>query len=591
MKILAGLVASRGAVVGSTVLYAPAEIRIEKRSINDVTAEQEQVRSAMARAAEALARTTAVVRETAGAELAHIFRSQQTIAEDDSIVDEMLTAVSEDRCSAAEAVDKVFGAYIGLFAELADDDYNAQRAADVEDVRRRVLRIALGLPEADLSAIDAGSIIVAEELFPSDTAMIDPSHVVGIATERGGLTSHVAILSKSLGIPAAVGVRNLCQDVSTGTKLALDAIDERNAWVLVDPDDRSIAALEEVNSRYAAYREEITTVVGEKGTLLDGHEIQVSANVGSDRDAVAAASDGATSIGLFRTEFLYLNATREPDEETQYAAYRTAVEAMAPGMVIFRTMDIGGDKSVPFLKVDPEDNPFLGLRALRISFRDPEMLKTQLRAILRASAHGDAKVMFPMVGSVREVIRARELFEEARAELTKAGVAIADHVDVGVMIEVPSAVFMAREIAAQVDFMSVGTNDLTQYILAADRTNGSVADYYQPFHPAVVRAIRDVVDAGNAAGIWTGVCGELAGVARAIPLLIGLGVRELSMSAGLIPEALYTMRRQEYATLTGFAERACACATVDEMQQVLDETSVGFRPGVEGRVWATQSES
>ncbi len=589
MKVLSGLVASPGAAHGNAILHQPSEITIDPQTVQDVSAEQAKARHAMTQTVQSLARTTERVRISAGPELAHIFRSQQTIAEDESIVGEITSTIAERHCTGAEAIDETLSEYVRLFSELPEDGYNAQRVADVEDVRRRALRIFLELPEADLSSIPSGSIVVAEELFPSDTALIDTSKVVGIVTERGGLTSHVAILSKSLGIPAAVGVKEACSIVSTGDGVSLDAVDQRTAYVLVAPEDAAITTVKEIAQRYSRYCNDLASAVGSESRTLDGHTVQVSANIGNARAAVAVSRHGAASIGLFRTEFLYLNASTSPDEETQFEAYRTAVEAIAPGMVIFRTMDIGGDKAVPYLSIPREDNPFLGLRALRVSFRDTDSFKTQLRAILRASAYGNAKIMFPMVGSVREIVRARKLLDEARDELREANTTMADHVDVGVMIEVPAAVFMAEEIAQLVDFFSVGTNDLTQYLLAADRTNEAVSEYYQPLHPAVLRALRVVVKAARKRGIWTGICGELAGMPQAIPLLVGLGIDELSMATILIPEAIHTIRRQNFAEVSALADRACACRTVDEVGALLKERPVGFHPATEGRSWAVQS--
>lgn len=550
MERLEGISASPGLAEGRAVAYFEPELTIEHTTAEDIEAEIARLDDAVSTAVSELVEIKEQMRAGVGEEFAHIFRSQQTIAEDESIMGEVKDAVRDGGASAEQALKTVFENYIAMFEELADDDYNKARVADLADVYTRLLRRLLGVESRDLARLPEGSIIVADDLLPSDTAMIDRRRVRAFVTARGGLTSHVAILAKSLRIPAAVGVRQAPARIPDGSRLFVDTRASSGAVVFVDPDETTAAGLREEAQRHAEHLAELEQEKDREPVTTDGRRITVSGNIGADTEVEEGRQHGLSSVGLFRTEFLFLKASAMPSEEKQFAAYRAVTEALAPGMVIFRTLDVGGDKRIDYLDLAEEENPFLGMRAIRLSLRDVGPFKVQLRAILRASAFGTAKIMFPMVSGLNEVRRLKEILAEVQEELTGEGVAFDRDMEVGVMVEIPSAVLTADALAREVDFMSIGTNDLTQYLLAADRLNESVREYYEPFHPSVFRAIKQVADAMHREGKWVGVCGELGGMAEVIPVLVGLGVDELSMTPQLIPEAIHTIR----ATSTDRAE-------------------------------------
>lgn len=564
--MLKGIVASRGFAVGAAFVYRPADLSYESRTITDTAVEAERVRGAFCAAANQLEQVKEATRERLGDDSAHIFRSQQTIAQDEAIVAEVVARIESESCCAERALTEVFDAYAALFAELDDGDYNKARGDDVRDVYRRVLRLLMGRAEVDVHAMGADAIVVAADLLPSDTALLDPARVRGMITERGGATSHVAILAANLGIPAAVGVNDALSTIKHGDAIVLDtagAPDE--ARVHINPDTETRTRLQSEAAMHHRRRLTVEAVRGLEAVTPDGHRMTLSANVGTVAEARAAREAGARSIGLFRSEFLFIGRPAPPDEQTQFEAYRNAAECYAEGFVIVRTLDVGGDKQVPSLTVPHEDNPFLGYRALRVSLDRLDLFEPQLRAILRASAYGTVKVMFPMVSGVMDLRRALSVLERCRAQLRAAGVPFDESMEVGVMIEIPAAVMAAADLANEVDFFSIGTNDLTQYLLAADRMNAHVSEYYRSFDPAVFRSIRLVVEAAHARGKWVGVCGELGGNPAAVAALMGLGVNELSMSPANLDEATYIVRTTPLSDARRIAQ---AVLTLDSHEQI-----------------------
>ncbi|MFW5811746.1 MAG: phosphoenolpyruvate--protein phosphotransferase [Alkalispirochaetaceae bacterium] len=555
MGFMEGVSASPGMTRGKAVVYLPLDLNFTPRRVKERAAELARLSAAVARSIEELVRLKERVLREMGEEFAHIFRSQQTILEDESIIGEIEEQIRGEGWCAEESVRQVFTTYRQMFEELGDDDYNKERVGDLEDVHARVLRNLLGKEEIDLSDLAEGSILVAEELLPSDTALMSKERVSGMVTEKGGITSHVAILAKNLGIPAAVAVPGVTSTVRNEDTVYLDVTDPEEARVYVNPDQETRRELEQRWEEYKGRRKLLEAEKQLEPVTPDGRRITVSANIGSVEEIEAALEQGARSVGLFRSEFLFMKDKVLPDEETQFAAYKAAVEAFTDGFVILRTLDVGGDKSIDSLSIPREDNPFLGYRAVRISLDKPQLFRGQLRAALRASAFGNLKVMFPMISGPNEVVRIRALLDELIRELDEEGIDYDRSMEVGIMVEIPSAVFMADELLEHVDFMSIGTNDLTQYLLAADRLNEKIRDYYQPFHPAVFRAIARVVDAAHARGKWVGVCGELGGMPIAMPALIGLGVDELSMSAQTLPEAIHIIRRTRYQEAQELANR------------------------------------
>lgn len=567
---LSGTVASPGIASGRVFIYTTPDLSYEERGAQDIGHELERLQTAIIEAIAELAQLKERTRDSLGEEFAHIFRSQQTIAEDESILGEVEEQIRETEICAEAAVDRVYGAYRAMFDELGDGDYNKARAADLEDVHKRILRRLLGLPERDLSAIHDGAIVVAHDLVPSDTALLDPARVRAIVTEAGGPSSHVAILAKTMAIPGAVTVKKLLESIGEGDELFLDTTGEV-ARIVINPSRELRFDFEETERRYRNRQSKIERYRGLPPETPDGMKIVLSANVGSSTDLAPARDAGAASVGLYRSEFLFLHAGALPDEQRQYDAYRQAAETFTDGFVIVRTLDVGGDKQVPSLPLPEEVNPFLGKRALRLSLDRPDLFRTQLRAILRASNHGNMKIMFPMVGGVPELDAALALLEEAKTELLQTGESFDPDLEVGIMIEVPSAVWVADALAKRVSFFSIGTNDLTQYLLAADRLNGGVQEYYRVYDPSVFRAIAEVCTAARRNKRWVGVCGELGGDPRAIPALIGLGVTELSMNAQAHAEATWVVRSTPLSEAKALAERVLSLDSHTQIHALLGE--------------------
>lgn len=572
---LRGLAASPGLTYGTAVVCGVRDLSFTPEVVTDTEAEARRLSSAVKVAVSELVGLKERVRLELGSETAHIFRSQQTILEDAEILGEVFQEIREHYWCAEEAVRRIFGRYIELFRELGEEEHNRSRMADLEDVYRRLLRVLLGEEELDFSKLGEGAIVVAEELFPSDTAVIDRESVHGFVTERGGMTSHVAILAKNLGIPAVVAVRRATREIVEGSEIYLDVTDPDEGIVHVNPGGTALRRLEERRQIYEERRERLAREGHLPPVTLDGRSVTVSANISSVKEGERAVELGAGSVGLFRTEFLFSAREELPAEEEQFEVYRRVAEQFRAGYVILRTFDVGGDKPLASLPIPRQANPFLGYRAVRISLDHPQMFLDQLKAALRASAYGNMKLMFPMISGPNEVDRILGILEEARGALEKSGTPYDGAMEIGVMVEVPSAVLMAEEILDRVDFMSVGTNDLTQYLLAADRMNELIADYYQPYHPAVFRSIATIVRAAHNRGKWVGVCGELAGMPPALPALLGLGVDELSMSPQLLPEAVHTIRTLSYREAEDVARELLTMDEEPRIKALLERRSTG----------------
>ncbi len=571
MIVHRGATASPGFASGTAARYEQPDLQFTPTEAVTVETEVQRLKNAASSAVNELTALQESVRGRLGDDFAHIFRSQQTIAEDDAILAEVVEVITETVVSAETALTRVFDAYTSMFNDLADDDYNKSRGADIHDVYRRILRCLLGVPEISLSSMEPGSIVIAEDLLPSDTATLDTEHVMALVTERGGPTSHVAILSRNLGIPAAVAVQGVLDGIQNGDAVVLDATDPGHAFLVVNPDVAKRSELLQRAETYRLRQERSAAYIGRQPVTSDGHAIEFSVNIGSTAELGPAREAGARSVGLYRSEFLFLNSSRLPDEQEQFEAYRAAVERFSDGYVVVRTLDIGGDKQVAGLPLPAEDNPFLGNRGLRLCLSLPELFRTQVRAVLRASAFGDLRLMFPMVAGLNELEEAMQIIAEERKGLDALGTVYNPTMQVGVMIEVPSAVLLADELAKRVDFFSIGTNDLTQYLLAADRLNERVARYYRKFDPAIFRAVLQVVQAAHRHECWVGICGELGGDPRAVPALMGLGVDELSMSKGALAEATYAICTSDYGAVLRLADRVIRAETDAEIEGFLTD--------------------
>ena len=487
--------------------------------------------AAAARTRDRLQRFYNEASEKLGGKEAEIFDAHLTMLQDEySVAEPIRQAIREEGLSAAKAVERQFDTLAELFESL-NDELMAARAADARDLKEQLLRAVLGVPEQDISRLDRNVILLAEELVPSDTVKMDTGHVVGLATHIGGITSHTAIIARTLGIPAVVGLSGW-EGLEAGGKRAI--LDGTAGTLTLEPTAEEAAAFARKKKQTEQAERELAEYRRRPSAPRDGVPVELCANIGTPEEAKTATSFGAEGVGLFRSEFLFMDRDTLPGEEEQFAAYRQALEAMAGKPVIVRTLDVGGDKKLPALDLPREDNPFLGYRAIRMTLKHPELFRTQLRALLRAAAYGDLRIMFPMISGARELRAAKTMLEQARAELTGRGVP-AGRVRVGMMVEIPAAALMADQLAREADFFSIGTNDLIQYTLAVERGNENVAELYTPYHPAVLRLIAATARAAAEHHIPCGMCGEAAGDAKLAPALVGMGVRELSMSPRLIP--------------------------------------------------------
>ncbi len=503
------------------------------------------------------------IAQSIGSEDASVFDAHLLVVEDRTLIDEVLRTIRKERLNAESVFASVAGRYAKTLGEI-DDPYLRERAVDIQDVCRRVVRNLMGRQTSLTPPVGEARVLVAHNISPSETAQFVPNSVLGFATDQGSKTSHTAIMARSLNIPAVVALQEISQHVTHGDRVLLDGY---RGWVILNPSKQTLEEYEEFEREKGRVERALVSLRETECKTVDGKHVVLSANIEMPRDAALVLRSGAEGVGLFRTEFLYMNRDRPPTEEEQYGAYRSVLEELRPAPVIIRTLDLGGDKIMSALNLPEELNPFLGWRAIRFCLERVDVFKTQIRAILRASAHGKARMMYPMISGVEEVRRAKLLLEECRAELRAGGVPFDEKMEVGAMIEIPSAAICADLIAREVDFLSIGTNDLVQYTIAVDRLNERIAYLYAPTHPAILRLIRMVAEAGRAAGIWVGVCGEMAGEVVLTPLLLGLGVDELSTGTALVPRvkrAVQSLHSEECRAL------AAAVSEMDSPAQILE---------------------
>ncbi|AYP85252.1 phosphoenolpyruvate-protein phosphotransferase PtsI [Salmonella enterica] len=567
--MISGILASPGIAFGKALLLKEDEIVIDRKKISADKVDQEVERflSGRAKASAQLEAIKTKAGETFGEEKEAIFEGHIMLLEDEELEQEIIALIKDKHMAADAAAHEVIEGQATALEEL-DDEYLKERAADVRDIGKRLLRNILGLAIIDLSAIQEEVILVAADLTPSETAQLNLQKVLGFITDAGGRTSHTSIMARSLELPAIVGTGSVTSQVKNGDYLILDAV---NNQVYVNPTNDVIEQLRAVQEQVATEKAELAKLKDLPAITLDGHQVEVCANIGTVRDVEGAERNGAEGVGLYRTEFLFMDRDALPTEEEQFAAYKAVAEACGSQAVIVRTMDIGGDKELPYMNFPKEENPFLGWRAVRIAMDRKEILRDQVRAILRASAFGKLRIMFPMIISVEEVRALRKEIEIYKQELRDEGKAFDESIEIGVMVETPAAATIARHLAKEVDFFSIGTNDLTQYTLAVDRGNDMISHLYQPMSPSVLNLIKQVIDASHAEGKWTGMCGELAGDERATLLLLGMGLDEFSMSAISIPRIKKIIRNTNFEDAKVLAEQALAQPTTDELMTLVNK--------------------
>ena len=567
MKTIKGIPASYGVAIGPAFVYERAALEIECRSIEDPAAELARLAVAQETARQELQLVFKKALAESGEEQAEIFKAQTMMLDDPELVGAVKKIVENDMTNVESALHDTVENYASML-EALEDEYLSARALYIRDVGSRMLRILMGVAESPTAGLTQPSIIIARDLTPSDTILLDKTFVLGFCTMRGGATSHTAILARSLGIPAVVGAGKKVRKVKDGTSMILDG---DTGEVVIKPDEATLAEYLIRQEAFVRIKSKAAQVSDQPAVTLDGHRVEVVANIGSVEDARSALDAGAEGVGLLRSEFLYLERSSLPTEDEQYKCYKTIADTFGKLPVILRTLDVGGDKEIPYIDMPHEDNPFLGVRAIRLCLARPQLFKPQLRAALRAGHGNNLKLMFPMVATVDEVVKARALLEECRRELKAEGLPTADEMEIGIMIEIPAAAIMADQLAEVVDFFSIGTNDLSQYTLAADRTNQHVAEIAAGFQPAVFRLIKQVIDAAHAKGKWVGLCGEMAGEILAIPILLGLGLDEFSMNPPAVPYAKLLIRSISMEQAREVADAALNQTSSDKIRALVQE--------------------
>jgi len=563
-KIYRGIPVSTGVCRGKVIVLHQARHVIARRVMadNDVAAEVKRFEQSLVRTRQQITEVQRRVSETMSSNEADIFDAHLLMLEDRVLIEEVIKIIREQKANADFAFHTAAERYISVL-EAVEDEYLRERAADLRDLTGRVLDNLLEVKDQfDLHHLTEPCILVAHDLSPSMTAQLDRKLVLGFVTDIGGKTSHTAILAHSLDIPAVVGAQTISEELETGDYALLDGY---NGTVVVNPTDQTLFEYGQLAKIKASLDEKLREVQHQPAVTLDGKIIHLSANIESQHDVESVRAHGAEGVGLFRTEFLFINRDRLPTEEEQYEVYQQVAAALKPHPVIIRTLDLGGDKFASHLQLAQEMNPFLGWRAIRFCLAQPEMFRAQLRAILRASAEGNLKMMYPMISGLDELNRANAMVESCKAELRAEKISFAENLEIGAMIEIPSAVLIADTLAKRVKFFSIGSNDLIQYTLAADRTNEKVSHLYEPTHPAILRLIKMTVDAAHANGIWAGVCGEIAGDPVLTPLLLGLGVDELSAAPAVLDEVKYIIRRVKLDEARKLAEFALASESPTEI--------------------------
>jgi phosphoenolpyruvate-protein phosphotransferase (PTS system enzyme I) len=565
MSVLQGIAASSGIAIAKAYCLVEPDLTFSKKTVDDVEKEVERFQSAIAITKGELESIQEIAKKELGADEAAIFDAHILVLTDPELIAPIEDKIKTEQVNAEHALEETTDMFIMMFEQM-DNEYMQERAADIRDVRKRILSHLLGVKVVNPSEISEEVVIIAEDLTPSDTAQLNRNFVKGFATDIGGRTSHSAIMARSLEIPAIVGTSDATKMIKDGDIIIVDGL---NGKVHINPTDEVIAEYKVEQENFAKQKLEWAKLVDEKTVTADGHYVELAANIGTPEDLEGVTNNGGEGIGLYRTEFLYMGRDQLPTEDEQYDAYKKVLEGMDGKPVVVRTLDIGGDKELPYLNLPTEMNPFLGFRAIRLCLEEQDIFRTQLRALLRASSYGNLKIMFPMIATLEEFREAKAILEEEKAALLANGTTISEDIELGIMVEIPSTAVLADQFAKEVDFFSIGTNDLIQYTMAADRMNERVSYLYQPYNPAILRLVKMVIDASHREGKWTGMCGEMAGDEIAIPLLLGLGLDEFSMSATSILKARTQIKDLKKSDMEDLVNEALQMGTAEEVMQAV----------------------
>ena len=566
---LQGIAASDGIAIAKVYTLTEPDLSFTKISVEDTDKEISRIEEALVVSTKEIELIKETALKNLGEEEAQVFEAHLMVLSDPELVGQVKDAITSQKVNAEHALKEVSDMFISIFAGMEDNPYMQERAADIRDVSKRILANLLGVKIPSPATIKDEVVVVAGDLTPSDTAQLNRKYVKAFVTDIGGRTSHSAIMARSLEIPAIVGTKEITSLAKDGDLIIIDGL---SGDVFLNPSEDVVAEYRAKAEAFAAQQAEWEKLKDADTFTKDGHQVELAANIGTPKDLEGVIHNGAEGVGLYRTEFLYMDSHDMPTEEDQFEAYKAVLEGMNGKPVVVRTMDIGGDKELPYLPLPHEMNPFLGYRAIRISLNEPEMFRTQLRALLRASVYGKLRIMFPMIATLNDFRGAKALLLEEKAKLVAEGVAVSDDIQVGIMIEIPAAAVLAHQFAKEVDFFSIGTNDLIQYTMAADRMNERVSYLYQPYNPSILTLIKHVIDSAHKEGKWAGMCGEMAGDQTAVPLLVGLGLDEFSMSASSVLKTRSLISKLTLEDMKALADKAInECATVQEVEALVEE--------------------
>ncbi|MGM1021607.1 MAG: phosphoenolpyruvate--protein phosphotransferase [Bacillota bacterium] len=565
MLKISGIAASAGIAIARAFILEHPNYAVERRAVGDAEAEIARLDAALVKSQTELEAIKEKTLQELGEKKAEIFASHLLILNDPELIDPVKAKIRDEQLNADYALNEVATQFISMFENMKSA-YLQERASDMRDVTKRILNHLLGVHFVSPAEIAEETIVLAEDLTPSDTAQLNREFVKGFATNIGGRTSHSAIMARSLEIPAVVGTKNILSQAKSGDLIIVDGLD---GHVFVNPSEEIVAEYQAKQVAYDKQREEWRKLRGEATVSVDGVHVELAANIGTPNDVAGVLDNGGEGVGLYRTEFLYMGRDKLPSEEVQYTAYKTVLERMEGKPVVVRTLDIGGDKELPYLDLPKEMNPFLGFRAIRLCLDRQDIFRTQLRALLRASVHGNLRIMFPMIATLNEFRESKAVLLEEKEKLVAEGVAVSEEIQLGIMVEIPSTAVLADQFAKEVDFFSIGTNDLIQYTMAADRMNERVSYLYQPYNPSILRLVKMVIDAAHREGRWAGMCGEMAGDTTAIPLLLGLGLDEFSMSATSILPARSQISKLSRADMEKLAAKALDMQTAEQVVELV----------------------